>query len=36
MRVTYLPLEEMAATCDILSLHCAVTPETTGAYNFEF
>jgi len=30
LRVTYLPLEEMAATCDILSLHCAVTPETTG------
>lgn len=30
LHVTYLPLEEMAAACDILSLHCAVTPETTG------
>lgn len=28
--VTYLPLEELASTVDILSLHCAVTPETTG------
>lgn len=28
--VTCLPLEELAETCDILSLHCAVTPETTG------
>ena len=25
LNVTYLPLEEMAAACDILSLHCAVT-----------
>ena len=26
----YLPLPELAASCDILSLHLAVTPETTG------
>ena len=26
--VTYLPLEALAETCDILSLHCAVTEET--------
>ena len=27
--VTYLPLEELAAKCDILSLHCAVNEQTT-------
>ena len=31
--VTYLPLEELAARCDILSLHCAVTPATCGMVN---
>ena len=31
--VTYLPLEELVGICDILSLHCAVTPETTGMVN---
>lgn len=30
LRVTYLPLEELFAACDILSLHCAVTPDTEG------
>lgn len=31
--VTYLPLEELAARCHILSLHCAVTPQTRGLIN---
>ena len=26
--LTYLPLDELAATCDILSLHCAVNDQT--------
>lgn len=26
--VTYLPLDELAKTCDVISLHCAVTPDT--------
>lgn len=32
----YLPLPELAASCDIISLHLPVTPETTGLVNREF
>ena len=31
--VEYLPLEELAATCDILSLHCAVNDQTRNMVN---
>lgn len=31
--ITYLPLKELAARCDILSLHCAVNEETTHMVN---
>lgn len=34
--LTYLPLDELACTCDILSLHCAVTPETEGMVDRAF
>lgn len=30
LNVTWLPLEELAERCDILSLHCPVTEETAG------
>lgn len=33
LNLTYLPLDELAAACDILSLHCPVTPETQGMAN---
>lgn len=33
--VTYLPLEELAARCSILSLHCAVNRQTTHMVNAE-
>lgn len=28
--ITFLPMEEMLETCDFISLHCPLTPETTG------
>lgn len=34
--VTYLPLNELAACCDIVSLHLAVTPETTNIVDEAF
>ena len=34
--VTYLPLEELASTCDIVSLHCAVTPDTVEMVDADF
>ncbi len=34
--VRYLPLEELARTCDIVSIHVPVTPETENLVNAEF
>lgn len=34
--VSYMDLDEMARTCDIISIHCPVTSETTGMINSEF
>ncbi|MEG1594789.1 MAG: NAD(P)-dependent oxidoreductase, partial [Oscillibacter sp.] len=34
--VTYLTLETLASTCDVVSLHCALTDETRGTVNREF
>lgn len=34
--ISYLPLEELAARCDILSLHCAVNDQTTRMIDGDF
>lgn len=34
--VTYLPLEELAARCTVISLHCAVNEQTIHMVNAEF
>lgn len=34
--VSYMDLDEMARECDIISIHCPVTPETTNMINGEF
>ena len=34
--VHYLPLDELARTCDIISVHVAVTPETTNLIDARF
>lgn len=35
-RVSYLELDELVQSCDMISIHCPVTPETTGMVNREF
>ena len=36
LKISYLPQDELLSTCDIISLHTAVTPETVGMANDEF
>lgn len=35
LHVTYLPQNQLLSSCDIVSLHCPVTPETTHLINRE-
>ncbi|EDK32973.1 NAD(P)-dependent oxidoreductase [Clostridium kluyveri] len=35
-QVSYLGRKELISSCDIVSIHCPVTPETTGMVNTEF
>lgn len=35
-QVSYMELDNMARTCDIISIHCPVNAETTGMINREF
>lgn len=34
--VSYIGLDELIRSCDIISLHCLVTPETVGMVNADF
>ena len=36
LSLTWMPMERLAASCDIISLHMAVTPETSGIINENF
>lgn len=36
MEVSYMPLEKLISTCDIISLHCPVTEETCGMVDAHF
>jgi lactate dehydrogenase-like 2-hydroxyacid dehydrogenase len=36
LSLTWMPLERLASSCDIISLHMAVTPETTGIIDENF
>ena len=36
LKLTWLPLNRLAAACDIISLHMAVTPDTAGIINQDF
>lgn len=34
--ITYLPLKELAANADVVSMHCPMTPETANMINADF
>ena len=36
LSLTWMPLERLASSCDIISLHMAVTPDTTGIIDENF